>query len=106
MTDRLFEMPPPQKLSDRHQRALDLMEAAGWDGLKTDEVGAALHHPKHGLNDRCEFCSSAGNEVGSALRRKRLVQQRRRQDGNGLVYSVWTTVDARPPRRDEGEIPY
>lgn len=106
MTDRLFDLPEQPSLTERQQRALDLIREAGWDGLKTDELGAALHHPKHGLNDRCEFCVSAGNEVGAALRRKRLVQQRRRQDANGLVYSVWTTVDARPPRRDEGEIPF
>ena len=105
MTDRLFDLPTATLLTDRQQRAYDLIEAAGWDGLRTDELGAALHHPKHGLNERCGWCSSAGNESGSALRRKQLVRQRRRRDANGLVYSVWTTIDAKPPVGDVGEFP-
>lgn len=105
MTDRLFDLPAQPRLTPKQQRALDLITAAGWDGLKTDELGAALHHPKHGLNDRCSWCSSAGNEAGSALRRKGLVKQRRRRDANGLVFTVWVTADARP-RSNDGEIPY
>ena len=102
MTDRLFDLPEPVKLTDRQQRAHDLIQAAGWDGLRTDELGAALHHPKHGLNERCDWCSSAGTAAGAALRRKGLVRQRRRKDANGHVYSVWTTVDARAPVREFG----
>jgi len=105
VTDRLFEAPPPAKLTARQQRALNLIEAAGWDGLRTDELGAALHHPKHGLNERCAFCVSAATEVGAALRRKGVVRQRRRRDANGLVFTVWTTVDAKPPAH-EGDIPF
>lgn len=101
VTDRLFDLPAEPRLTERQQRALDLIEAAGWDGLRTDELGAALHHPKHGLNERCEFCTSAATEVGSALRRKGLVCQRRRRDSNGLVFTVWTTADAKPPAKPE-----
>jgi len=105
MTDRLFDLPDQPRLTERQQRAYNLIEAAGWDGLRTDELGAALHHPKHELNDRCGWCSSAGNEAGAALRRKGVVRQRRRRDANGLVFTVWTTADAKPPAH-EGEIPF
>ena len=105
MTDRLFDLPDQPKLTERQQRAYNLIEAAGWDGLRTDELGAALHHPKHGLNERCAFCVSAATEVGAALRRKGVVRQRRRRDANGLVFTVWTTVDAKPPVH-EGDIPF
>ena len=108
MTDRLFDLPEQPKLTDRQKRALELVEAAGWDGLRTDELGAALHHPKHELNERCSFCVSAGTEVGSALRRKGLVQQRRRRDANGLSYTVWTVAgELRKPVDRSGErIPF
>jgi hypothetical protein len=105
MSDRLFDLSEQPRLTDRQKRALDLIDAAGWDGLRTDELGAALHHPRHELNDRCSFCVSAGNEVGSALRRKGLVQQHRRRDPQGLVYTVWTTVAAKKPVGG-GEIPF
>jgi hypothetical protein len=108
VSDRLFDLPDEPKLTERQQRALDLIESAGWDGLRTDELGAALHHPKHGLNERCSFCVSAGNEVGAALRRKSLVQQHRRRDPQGLLYTVWTVAgELKKPVDRSGEwIPF
>lgn len=108
MTDRLFDIPDEPKLTVRQKRAHDLIRAAGWDGLRSDELGAGLHHPGHGLHDRCPFCQSAGNEVGTALRRKGLVQQRRRRDINGVGYMVWTVAGElrRTVERDNQEIPY
>jgi hypothetical protein len=96
---RLFDPGPANgNLTDRQQRALDLITAAGYAGLMTDELGAALHYPKHGLNDRCEFCGATGHEVGAALRARGLVQQRRRRAPGGDVYTVWTVAgDLRKP---------
>ena len=105
MTDHLFDLPADPRLTARQQRALDLIEAAGWDGLRTDELGAALHHPKHGLNERCGWCSSAGNEAGSALRSKGLVERRGRRDASRVLYYVWVGPDAKPAVC-EGEIPF
>jgi hypothetical protein len=107
---RLFDPGPANgNLTDRQQRALDLITTSGYAGLMTDELGAALHYPKHGLNDRCEFCGATGHEVGAALRARGLVQQRRRRAPGGDVYTVWTVAgDLRKPvdRDNEGVIPY
>jgi hypothetical protein len=101
---RLFDVPPIQKLTDRQQRALAAITVAGFDGLHTDELGAILHAGTytHALHDRCTFCGAAGNEVGKALRKKGLVQQRRRRAVGGDTYMVWTVAGklSRAPERD------
>jgi hypothetical protein len=100
--DRLFDIPTIPQLTDRQQRALDAITAAGFDGLTSDEVGAILHEHSHGANERCMYCASTGNEVGRALRAKGLVQQRRRKTPAGYTYMVWTIAGKlrRQPERD------
>jgi hypothetical protein len=109
VSDRLFDPGPADgNLTDRQQRALDLIRAAGWDGLRSDELGAALHAGKHPLNQPCDFCLTAGQQAGDALRRKGLAQQRRRRTPQDVTYTVWTVAgDLRKPvERDNQEIPY
>lgn len=90
---RLFD-PGPQThgLTPRQQRAYTAIQAAGYDGLHTDELGALIHYPKHALNDRCSFCGTTGRELGRALRARGLVQQRRRRAPSGDTYTVWTVA--------------
>jgi hypothetical protein len=73
--------------TERQQRAYDAIAAAGWDGLHTDEVGQAAHQ-----HELCEWCGSAGMELGKALRAKGLVQQRRRKGPAGDIWMVWTVA--------------
>lgn len=99
---QLFPLPPV--LTERQQRALDAITAAGWDGLSSDELGAHLHqHPDGSI---CQWCPSTGNDVGKALRNKQLVRQRRRKAPGGDHFMVWVTADAKPCGSDSGEIPY
>jgi hypothetical protein len=107
VSDRLFDPGPADgNLTERQQRALELIRAAGYDGLRSDELGAAIHQPKHGLNDRCDFCLSTGQELGDALRRKQLAQQRRRRTDNDVTYTVWTVAgDLRKPVERDYQLP-
>lgn len=94
MSEALQLFPLPPTLTPRQQRALDAIQAAGWDGLASDDLGAFLHqHPDDG---RCEFCGTAGSEVGKALRAKQLVKQRRVTAPGRDTYMVWVVVDAKP----------
>lgn len=95
---QLVETPTAAKLRPRQQAAYDAIQAAGIDGLYTDEVGATVHAwaGKHLADERCRWCGAAGQEVGRALRsRHGLVKQRRRRTPGGGQESVWVTVDAR-----------
>jgi hypothetical protein len=103
MTEALQLFPLPPHLTDRQQRALDAITAAGHDGLTSDELGEALH--QHGGDTLCEWCGSAGHEVGTALRAKALVKQRRRKGPGGDHYMVWITVDAKPERDRVDDFP-
>ena len=102
----LVDVPAVPKLTERQQRALDLLEQAGYDGLTSDDLGAKMH--QHGDDDRCQFCGSTGNELGRALRSKGLVQQRRRRAPGGDHYMVWTVVGKLDAPRDEKptSVPY
>lgn len=92
---QLFPLPPV--LTNRQQRALDAITRAGWGGLASNDLGAHVHaHPDDG---RCEFCGSAGSELGKALRRKGLVRQRRVKTPGGDCFMVWVAVAARKPVR-------
>lgn len=103
---QLFDPGPASYgLTDRQQRAYDGIKAAGVDGLTSDEIGALLHQPKHGLTDRCEFCGSAGAEVARALRNRGLIRQRRHSTPGGGFYMVWTDTDATEARPGPGELP-
>jgi hypothetical protein len=92
-TDRLFDLPPASKLTDRQTVALTAITTAGYDGLHTDEVGAAVHHwqGKH-PGETCEWCPSVGKEIGRRLRELGLVQQRRRKAPGGDSVLVWTVA--------------
>jgi hypothetical protein len=100
--DRLFDIPTIPQLTDRQQRALDAITAAGWDGLTSTELGAIMHTDKHVPRNPCQFCGQAGAEVGRALRAKGLAQQRRRKAPGGDLYMVWTVAGRlrRQPERD------
>lgn len=75
----LIPAPPAQpRLTDRQQRALDLISRLA--PIPSDELGAYLH--RHGPDSRCQWCATTGAEVGEALRRKGLVKRRR---GKGWV---------------------
>jgi hypothetical protein len=84
----LVDVPAVPKLTPRQQRGYDAIQAAGWDGLTSDEVGARVH--EHQDDDRCIYCGTAGAEVGRSLRAKKLAQQRRRKAIGGDLYMVWT----------------
>jgi hypothetical protein len=102
---RLFDAPAVHRLTERQQFALDAITAAGWDGLQTDELGAILHYPKHAIHETCEWCPSAGKQMGESLRQKQLVQQRRRQAPGRDFYMVWVAAGVpakRPVERDNG----
>lgn len=77
----LFTTPKP--LTNRQQHALHQLQAAGHAGLTADQVGVEWHAAKgaHSADRRCDFCSSTGNELLRALRKRGLVKQRR--DGSG-----------------------
>ncbi len=96
---QLFDQPTTPRLTARQQRAFDAITAAGWDGLHTDEVGMVAHGH---LDAPCEWCGTAGQELGRSLRAKRLVQQRRRRAPNGDSVTVWTVAGKLPQPRDSG----
>lgn len=91
---QLFAVEPTVKLTDRQTVALDAIAAAGYDGLHTDEIGAHVHawQGKHSAGERCEWDGSLGRELGTALRAKGLVQQRRRKQPGGDLVLVWTVA--------------
>jgi hypothetical protein len=105
--DRLFNLPP--NLTQRQQTALNTITAAGWDGVTTDELGAAVHaaQGKHAADELCAFCGSAGRELGTRLRALGYVQQRRRGEPGRFFY-VWTVAGklARPDARTHDWIPF
>lgn len=92
MTDQLqlVDVPATPRLTERQQRALKLLEEAGYDGLASDELGAHFH--RHTADERCEWCGSTGFELGQALRREGKAQQRRRRAPGGDVFMVWTVA--------------
>jgi hypothetical protein len=103
----LFDVPTVPRLTARQQFALNAITGAGFDGLQTEELGALLHYPKHGLHETCEWCGSVGMQMGRALRAKGLVQQRRRQAPGRDIYMVWVAAGtpARRPVDREYDLP-
>jgi hypothetical protein len=88
-------------LTERQNRAYEAIKETGWGGLHTEEVGQAVH--QHPGDSMCEWCPSAGMELGRALRAKGLVRQRRRSAPNGDTVTVWTVAGKLPPpERDDG----
>lgn len=85
--------PAGRTLTPRQQLAL--AHIASRQPVATDELGAVLHEHRratggkgHGRDERCDFCTSEGRQMGEALRRRVLVRYRR---GAG-----WTLPDYRP----------
>jgi hypothetical protein len=104
--DRLFDIEPVSKLTDRQQHALAVITAAGYAGVHTDELGAQVHafSGRHAATSICQFCGQAGLEVGRALRAKGLVQQRRRRAPNRDTVTVWTVAGKLAPPREITDI--
>jgi hypothetical protein len=98
----LFEPPKPEKqvtpdnaLRERQQFVLELVRNAGRDGLTPDEVGARLcaRKGRHGIEERCEWCSANGRDVLTALRKHGKVKSRR----SGQWYALEGVVE---PKRE------
>lgn len=87
--------PDLAKLTPRQKLALDAIRYAGWDGISSYDLGCALGGSTH-------WAATAGVEVGKALRRKGLVQQRRR--GERMVWTVAGALE-RPGAPHPGELP-
>lgn len=111
----LFDAPAEPPLTGRQRHAYDAIVAAGHEGLDSGELGAIDHQRagKHTAGDRCQWCGSAGLDLGRALRTKGLVRQRRRRNVGGDPRSVWTVAGnvVRPePASDEWDgtlpVPY
>lgn len=92
MSEQLALIDIPPVLTDRQQVAFNAIARSGYDGLHTDELGAAVHawQHRHGEDERCQFCGSVAMELGRALRAKGYVQQRRRRMPGGDQVTVWT----------------
>jgi hypothetical protein len=89
----LVDVPVVPSLTPRQQRALEVVQAAGVDGIHADELGAALHaeYRKHALEARCMWCGATGQSILKALKAKGLVRYRR---GNRERAGFWIHVDA------------
>jgi hypothetical protein len=60
-----------RRCSIRHAH-LAAIEATGWDGLTTDELGQVIHADKHDPREICAFCGSAGRAVAISCVRSSL----------------------------------
>ena len=83
------------KLTERQQRAYDAIVAAGWDGIGNYDLGCAI-------GSHTDWATTNGNDVGRALKRKKLVQQRRR--GGRMVWTVAGDLE-RPGAPQPGDLP-
>lgn len=116
MTDdqlQLVDVAAVPKLTDRQARALELLTAAGHDGLHADELGAIVHEEKgdkwaHSRDIRYVYCGSTGNELLNALRNKGLAKYRRAKNGiPGAWIAIKLAEGATPtPRGDAEDIPF
>lgn len=73
--------PAGNLLTARQQHALETI--ARMQPITSDELGAYLHSYRrahggkgHAADERCEWCSSEGNDVGQALARRGLVNRK------------------------------
>lgn len=85
----LFDVPAIVTLTDRQTRALEIVQAAGVDGLTAFELG--IHFTSE------QYARGTGLQLARALKKRGLVRQRR-----GGVY---VAVNARPAGMTD-EIPY
>lgn len=65
----------PDALTDRQQLGLEFI--AQHQPVSSDELGAFLHQDRlerglkgHGRDERCDFCTGEGREMGEALKRR------------------------------------
>jgi hypothetical protein len=100
MTEQLalIETPPPP-LTPRQQHVADALHQAGHDGLTAAQAGAYVHaqQGRHAEDRPCDWCTTAGNEILKALRKRGLARQRGRP-------RIWVAVDAKPDAAF-GELP-
>lgn len=96
----LFEPPPvdPDTLRDRQRRILQLLQAAGHDGLDTDQAGAVLHadRGKHPPDERCAFCGDDGRQVLLRLAELGLAVKERRGPWRATEHATPTVTGPQP----------
>lgn len=97
----LVEAPAEPKLTARQQAVLEIVRAAGIDGVDAADAGALAHTMKerpHGLDQRCEFCGKDGQRILGRLREFGLVTYRRK---SATLPGAWISAEfkgARPER--------
>lgn len=75
-----LDVPSTPKLTAKQQHALEILIAAGPEGVTPRFLGAQIHatwKAKHTATDRCDFCGTEGTGLLKALRRKGVARQRR-----------------------------
>lgn len=89
--ERHQAMPPPTvTLTDRQQRALAYVRAAGHDGIRPYDLGLHMLHDKP-PRYQTTYAKAAGLDLLRALKRKQLVRLRRSGTSRG---GIWVAVDA------------
>lgn len=100
VTEQLQLVPTGPKLTERQQFALELVEAAGRNGIHADELGAILHEErgKHPRDSRCQWDGANGKSILDALKKKGLVRYVRSRNG---LPGFWRaeSASAAPPAR-------
>lgn len=118
MTDQLqlVDVAAVPKLTVRQARALELLTAAGHDGLHADELGARMHEEKndrwaHPRDQRCVYCGQTGTELLHALRNKGLATYRRAKNSIPGAWIANAAPEGAAPRpsgmlADDQELPF
>lgn len=85
---------PAKPLTERQRQVLELVAAAGKDGVIANDVGAMLHElrGRHPSDYRCGYCRDDGKDALRVLQKRKLVVRRRT--------GRWT-VPTRKPKRAE-----
>lgn len=84
--------PPAKPLTERQQQVLDLVAAAGRDGVLAADVGAMLHElrRRHPSDHHCGYCHDDGKDALRPLQKRKLVVRRRS--------GRWTLPTRKPKR--------
>lgn len=95
---------PDQRLTPRQRIALEYIGHHAPVG--SDELGAFLHEDRrarggrgHSSEERCDFCTGEGRQMGAALRQKGLVRHRN-GDGGG-----WYLAGNEAPKHERNDEP-
>ena len=98
MPEQLALIAAPPKLTERQQLAFEFI--SNRQPVSSEEFGAFLHEDRrdrggrgHDAEARCRYCHDEGSHMGAALRRHKLVVQKR-----GLG---WCTPDYKPERTND-----